>query len=70
MDVDLADMQPDFYSGSAHKWIPGPKENGVLYINKSAQSADLGEHLQRLSQGAFRLCRKSSEGFGQRDEPR
>ena len=38
MDVDLADMQPDFYSGSAHKWICGPKENGVLYINKSAQS--------------------------------
>ena len=38
MDVDLSDMQPDFYSGSAHKWPCGPKENGVLYINKSAQS--------------------------------
>ena len=38
MDVDLSDIQPDFYSGSAHKWICGPKENGVLYINKSAQT--------------------------------
>src|SRR5712692_7522616 len=38
MDVDLSEMQPDFYSGSAHKWPCGPKENGVLYINESAQS--------------------------------
>src|SRR4029453_15886443 len=38
MDVDLSDIQPDFYSGSAHKWPCGPKENGVLYINKSAQT--------------------------------
>src|SRR4029453_16086405 len=35
---DRSDIQPDFYSGSAHKWPCGPKENGVLYINKSAQS--------------------------------
>ncbi len=33
LDVDLSDMQPDFYSGSAHKWPCGPKENGVLYVN-------------------------------------
>src|SRR5712692_9644881 len=38
MDVNLSEMQPDFYSGSAHKWPCGPKENGVLYINESAQS--------------------------------
>ncbi len=36
-DVDLSDMQPDFYSGSAHKWPCGPKENGVLFINKRSQ---------------------------------
>jgi len=40
MDVDLGDMQPDFYSGSAHKWICGPKENGVLYINGKAVPLD------------------------------
>src|SRR5437016_12475248 len=38
MDVDLGDIQPDFYSGSAHKWACGPKENGVLYINKVSQA--------------------------------
>ncbi len=67
MDVDLSDMQPDFYSGSAHKWICGPKENGVLYISKSAQPKILGQHLQRVS-GARRVSR-TFEGFGQRDEP-
>src|SRR5437588_479912 len=38
LDLDLSDMQPDFYSGSAHKWPCGPKENGVLYINRAAQA--------------------------------
>src|SRR5437899_6360245 len=37
LDLDLSDMQPDFYSGSAHKWPCGPKENGVLYMHKAAQ---------------------------------
>src|SRR5216683_1288277 len=37
-DVDLSDIQPDFYSGSAHKWPCGPKENGVLFINKNAHT--------------------------------
>ena len=55
MDVDLSDMQPDFYSGSAHKWPCGPKENGVLYINKRVAVEDLGEHLQRLSGARRRL---------------
>jgi len=33
--VDLKEIGCDFYSGSAHKWLMGPKETGVLYINKS-----------------------------------
>ena len=37
LDVDLSDMQPDFYTGSSHKWPCGPKEVGVLYINARAQ---------------------------------
>ncbi len=35
MDLNLKEMGCDFYSGSAHKWLMGPIENGVLYINKS-----------------------------------
>ncbi len=67
MDVNLADMQPDFYSGSAHKWPCGPKENGVLFINKNAQSK-IWASIYSAYPGATGVS-KSFEGFGQRDEP-
>ena len=37
LDVNLADISPDFYSGSSHKWPCGARESGVLYINARAQ---------------------------------
>jgi isopenicillin-N epimerase len=67
LDVDLSDIQPDFYSGSAHKWPCGPKENGVLYINKSAQSK-IWASIFSAYPGRVGVSR-TFEGFGQRDEP-
>jgi len=67
LDVDLSDMQPDFYSGSAHKWPCGPKENGVLYINKSAQSK-IWTSIYSAYPGRVGVS-KTFEAFGQRDEP-
>jgi isopenicillin-N epimerase len=67
LDVDLSDMQPDFYSGSAHKWPCGPKENGVLYINKNAQ-AKIWASIFSAYPGRVGVS-KTFEGFGQRDEP-
>jgi isopenicillin-N epimerase len=67
MDVDLSDMQPDFYSGSAHKWPCGPKENGVLYINKNAQSK-IWASIYSAYPGQVGIS-KTFESFGQRDEP-
>ena len=64
MDVDLSDMQPDFYSGSAHKWACGPKENGVLYINKSAQTR-IWASIFSAYPGRIGISR-TFEGFGQR----
>ncbi len=66
-DVDLSDMQPDFYSGSAHKWPCGPKENGVLFINKRAQ-AKIFASIFSAYPGRVGVSR-TFEGFGQRDEP-
>jgi selenocysteine lyase/cysteine desulfurase len=66
-DVDLSDIQPDFYSGSAHKWPCGPKENGVLYINKNAQSK-IWASIFSAYPGRVGVSR-TFEGFGQRDEP-
>ena len=67
LDVDLSDMQPDFYSGSAHKWPCGPKENGVLYINKSAQQR-IWASIYSAYPGGVGIS-KTFEAFGQRDEP-
>jgi isopenicillin-N epimerase len=67
LDVDLSDIQPDFFSGSAHKWPCGPKENGVLYINKNAQSK-IWATIYSAYPGRVGVSR-NFEGFGQRDEP-
>lgn len=34
MDIDLHDINPDFYATSGHKWLLGPKGTGFLFINK------------------------------------
>jgi selenocysteine lyase/cysteine desulfurase len=67
LDVDLADMQPDFYTGSGHKWPCGPKEVGVLYVRKDVQSR-VWPSIVSAYPGAVGLSR-TFESFGQRDEP-
>ena len=66
LNVNLADMQPDFYSGSAHKWPCGARECGVLFVNKTAQ-ARLWPSIYSAYPGAVGFSR-TFEGFGQRDE--
>jgi selenocysteine lyase/cysteine desulfurase len=67
LDVNLSAMQPDFYTGSAHKWPCGPKEAGVLYINQRAQGR-VWPSIYSAYPGAVGVS-KTFEGFGQRDEP-
>jgi len=66
LDVSLADMQPDFYSGSAHKWPCGARESGVLFVNNTVQ-ARLWPSIYSAYPGAVGFSR-TFEGFGQRDE--
>lgn len=40
MELDLHRMGCDFFSGSAHKWLAGPHETGVLYV-RAARIAGL-----------------------------
>ncbi len=35
MEVDLRDINPDFYATSGHKWLLGPKGTGFLFISKN-----------------------------------
>ncbi len=67
MDVDLSVLQPDFYTASAHKWPCGPKEVGVLYINRRSHARIWGTIFSAYP-GAVGIS-KTFEGFGQRDEP-
>ncbi len=66
LEVNLREMQPDFYSGSAHKWPCGARECGVLYVNSASQSK-LWPSIYSAYPGAVGFSR-TFEGFGQRDE--
>lgn len=67
MDVDLSDWQPDFFSGSAHKWPCGPKETGVLFVNQRVHD-DFWPTMYSAYSGSRGLSR-THEGMGQRDTP-
>jgi len=66
MNVDLQTIQPDFYSGSAHKWPCGAREVGVLYVRQSVQSK-FWPSLYSAYTGSTGLSR-THEGMGQRDD--
>ena len=66
LEVNLADMSPDFYTGSAHKWPCGARECGVLYINTRAHK-NIWPSIYSAYPGAVGISR-TFESFGQRDE--
>jgi selenocysteine lyase/cysteine desulfurase len=66
LDVNLANISPDFYSGSAHKWPCGARECGVLYINARAHK-QIWPSIYSAYPGAVGISR-TFESFGQRDE--
>src|SRR5882672_10843947 len=69
LDVNLSEIGCDSYSASAHKWLMGPLENGILWVRDeripqiwpSIVTAGWSDHLK----GARKF-----EVFGQRDDPR
>lgn len=68
LDVNLADIRPDFYTGSAHKWPCGPKECGVLYVNTAVHDR-IHPSVIGVYPGAVGISRRL-EGMGQRDDAR
>jgi len=67
LDLDLKDIGCDFFTGSSHKWLTGPKEAGVLYIRNDAQ-ARLWSSNFGVYGGAVGASR-TFEQLGQRDDP-
>jgi selenocysteine lyase/cysteine desulfurase len=67
-DVDLSTIRPDFYTGSAHKWPTGPKETGLLFVNKEVHDR-IWPTIYGVYSGAVGISQKL-EGMGQRDDAR
>ena len=67
MDVDLERHPAGLLQRQRAQVACGPKENGVLYINKSAQSK-IWASIFSAYPGRVGVSR-TFEGFGQRDEP-
>ena len=65
-DVNLRDIDPDFYSGSAHKWPCGARECGVLFVHARVHDR-IWPSSYSAYPGAVGISRRL-EAFGQRDE--
>jgi selenocysteine lyase/cysteine desulfurase len=66
LDVNLREIDPDFYSGSAHKWPCGARECGVLFVNARVHDK-IWPTSYSAYPGAVGISRRM-EAFGQRDE--
>ena len=66
LDVSLKDIDPDFYSGSAHKWPCGSKETGVLFVSARVHDR-IHPSIVSLYGGAVGISSRL-EAFGQRDD--
>jgi selenocysteine lyase/cysteine desulfurase len=68
LQLDLHQMGCDFYTGSSHKWLMGPKEAGVLYVRSDRTDelwpSDVGVGwASALENGAQKF-----DNLGQRDD--
>ena len=66
IDVNLAEVKPDFFTGSMHKWPCGPKEKGIFFVNRAIQDR-LAPSIYGVYGGATGISR-TFEAEGQRDD--
>jgi selenocysteine lyase/cysteine desulfurase len=66
LDLDLSRIQPDFYTGSMHKWPCGPKEKGLLFVRRDVHDR-LHPSVIGVYGGQVGLSR-TFEACGQRDD--
>jgi selenocysteine lyase/cysteine desulfurase len=69
LDVNLRAMGCDSYSGSAHKWMMGPLEAGVLYV-RADRIAQLWPSIVTAGWSEKLVGARKFEIVGQRDDPR
>jgi len=69
LDVNLREIGCDSYAGSAHKWLMGPLEAGVLYV-RAARIAQVWPSIVTAGWSDKLVGARKLEVFGQRDNPR
>ena len=69
LDVNLQDIGPDSYSTSAHKWLMGPLEAGLLYV-RAERIPQLWPSIVTAGWADDLKGARKFEVFGQRDDPR
>jgi selenocysteine lyase/cysteine desulfurase len=68
MQVNLHDLGCDFYTGSAHKWLMGPKEAGVLFVRRERAAELWPSVIGPGWEGAQHQGARKFETLGQRDD--
>jgi selenocysteine lyase/cysteine desulfurase len=69
LDVNLKELDPDSYSTSAHKWMMGPLEAGLLYV-RAERIPQLWPSIVTAGWADDLKGARKFEVFGQRDDPR
>ena len=69
LDVNLREIGCDSYSTSAHKWLMGPLEAGLLYI-RSERIPEIWPSIVTAGWADNLKGARKFEVFGQRDDPR
>jgi isopenicillin-N epimerase len=68
-DVNLQEIDPDSYSTSAHKWLMGPLEAGLLYV-RAERIPELWPSIVTAGWADNLKGARKFEVFGQRADPR
>lgn len=68
LDVNLHDLGCDFYTGSAHKWLVGPKEAGLLYVRRERIEGLWPSVVGSGWEEARKKGARKFEALGQRDD--
>lgn len=69
LDVNVREIGCDSYAGSAHKWMMGPLEAGILYV-RDERIAGLWPSIVTAGWSDSLVGARKFEVFGQRDNPR
>ncbi len=69
LEVNLRDIGCDSYAGSAHKWLMGPLEAGVLYV-RADRVGEVWPSIVTAGWSDKLAGARKLEVFGQRDNPR